>query len=66
MVIKTFKNGKRIICYITKTKQSNVDGFRVCTGKPSDINCISWFYDNLINAQFTANEYFNNRTNFLK
>ena len=38
----------------------------VCTGKPSDNCCITWSYDNIEAAEFTAKEYFDNRTNFLK
>lgn len=61
-VIKTYKNGRRIICYIT-----HYNGiFSACTGKPSDASCISWRYDNLSEAEFTANEYFNNRTKFFR
>ena len=56
-----YKKAKKIICYIKETS----NGFMVCTGKPSDVCCISWNYDNLDDAKFTANEYFNNRTNFL-
>lgn len=51
--IKTYKKGRKIICYITHYK------------KPSDASCISWRYDNLLDAEFTANEYFNNRTRTL-
>ena len=58
MVLQTFKKNRKIICYIT----GNNTGFRVCTGKPSDANCIGWSYDSLEDAEFTANEYFNNRT----
>ena len=57
-VIKTYKQCRRIICYIT-----HYDGvFSACTGKPSDACCISWIYDNFEDAEFTANEYFENRT----
>lgn len=62
MVTKLYKKGRRIICYI---KQSGGE-FIVCTGKPSDACCISWHYDNIESAEFTAKEYFDNRTNFLK
>ena len=64
MVLQKLKKDKKIICYIKKTIQSNKDGFQVCTGKPSDVSCISWFYENLSDAEFTANEYFINRTTF--
>jgi hypothetical protein len=57
-----YKKDKKIICYI----KQNSNGFIVCTGKPSDATCVSWQYDNLKDAEFTANEYFNNRTNFFK
>ena len=30
------------------------------TGKPSDACCISWHYDNIEAAEFTAKEYFDN------
>ena len=57
-IIKTYKQGRRIICYIT-----HYNGvFSACTGKPSDVCCISWKYDNLLDAELTANEYFENRT----
>ena len=59
MVLKTFKKGRRIICYILK------DGscFRAMTGKPSDASCIGWTYDNYSDAEKTAKEYFENYTN---
>lgn len=57
-IIKTYKKGRRIICYIT-----HYNGvFSTCTGKPSDACCISWKYDNLEDAEFAANEYLNNVT----
>ena len=62
MIQKLYKKGRRIICYI---KQSG-DKFIVCTGKPSDDCCITWSYDNIEAAEFTAKEYFDNRTNFFK
>lgn len=57
-IIKTFKKSRRIICYIT-----HYNGiFSACTGKPSDACCLAWKYDNLADAEATANEYFINRT----
>ena len=55
-----YKKDKKIICYI---KQIN-GIYVVRTGKPSDATCIGWHYNNLKDAEFTANEYFKNRTNF--
>ena len=56
MIVKTYKLKKRIICYIQQEK----DKFFVCTGKPSDISCLSWEYENLTDAEKTAEEYFRN------
>lgn len=60
MIVKTYKLKKRIICYIRQDK----DKFFVCTGKPSDVSCLSWQYENLTDAEKTAEEYFRNYTNF--
>ena len=60
MIVKTYKLKKRIICYIRQEK----DKLFVCTGKPSDISCLSWQYENLTDAEKTAEEYFRNYTNF--
>jgi len=61
MNTKLFKHNRKTVCYIEQYK----DKFHVKTGKPSDASCISWTYDNLNDAETTATEYFNNRTNFL-
>lgn len=61
-IIKQYKKNRKIVCYITKDSKGT---FKVCTGKPSDISCIAWSYDSLKDAEFTANEYFINRTTFL-
>lgn len=58
----TYKKYNKIICYI-KICENN---FYVNTGKPSDTTCISWKYNNIEDAKKTAEEYFNNRTNFFK
>ena len=58
-VIKQFKKGRKIICYITEHSGK----FTVCTGKPSDISCVGWTYDNMGDAETTASEFFNNYTN---
>lgn len=58
-MIKLYKNNKKIICYIKRAGA----GFRVCTGKPSDSCCLSWYYNNITEAEHTANEYFLNYTN---
>lgn len=58
MTIKTYKQGRNIICHITEYNGK----YTTKTGKPSDINCIAWFYDNLQEAEATALEYFNNFT----
>ena len=60
MIVKAYKLKKRIICYIQQEK----DKFFVCTGKPSDVSCLSWQYENLTDAEKTAEEYFRNYTNF--
>lgn len=60
MIIKTYKAGHKILCYI---KQSGENKFVVCTGKPSDAFCISWVYDNFRDAERTAEEYFLNSQN---
>lgn len=59
-IIKQWKNKRKIICYIYATLRGT---YRLCTGKPSDIQCISWEYDNVQDAVNTGNEYFNNVTN---
>lgn len=59
MIIKTYKNKRRIICYIIQTAAG---AFKVCTGKPSDSECISWKYNTLEEAESTAEEYFINYT----
>lgn len=57
-VIKVYKFKRRIICYIR-----HYNGvFSTCTGKPSDAGCISWTYNNMEEAEYTAKEYFHNRT----
>lgn len=60
-MIKAYRYRRRIICYI---RQSGT-GYSVCTGKPSDICCISWKYASLEEAERTAEEFFNNYTNVL-
>lgn len=60
MIVKSFKLKKRIICYIRQDK----DKFFVCTGKSSDISCLSWEYSTLKDAEKTAEEYFKNYTKF--
>lgn len=62
MDITTYKQGKKIVCYIKHYDKKHI----VCTGKPSDLSCLSWQYDNIEDAEKTANEYFINRTNFFK
>ena len=58
-MIKLYKNNRKTICYIKQV----ANGFRVCTGKPSDSSCLSWYYDNITDAERTANEYFLNYIN---
>lgn len=60
MIAKIYRHKRRIICYIRQEK----DKFFVCTGKPSDISCLSWEYKSLTDAENTAKEYFMNYTNF--
>ena len=59
-IIKQWKNKRKIVCYMCKTSKGT---YKVCTGKPSDVQCISWEYNNMQDATFTGNEYFNNVTN---
>ena len=66
MLLKEYKNKKKIVCYILTYERDNKKIFKVCTGKPSDASCISWTYDNLENAQRTAQEYLDNTINFFK
>lgn len=58
MIIKTFRNKRKIICYITQDSER----FTVSTGKPSDMECLSWKYDNLVEAEATAHEFFERMT----
>lgn len=60
MIVKIYKHKRRIICYIRQEKGK----FFVCTGKPSDVSCLSWQYENLTDAEKTAEEFFRNYTNF--
>lgn len=59
MTVKLYKHNRRVICYITEYKGR----YTVSTGKPSDICCISWKYDNLKDAEKTAEEYSKNYSN---
>jgi len=59
--ITYFRHNKKIVCYIKSYENKHV----ACTGKPSDASCIGWTYNTFEEAEFTAKEYFNNRTNFL-
>ena len=58
--IKLYKFNRRIIGYIYKDRLGQ---YIFNTGKPSDINCMAWTYDNLEDAIFTAEEYYINYTN---
>lgn len=58
-IIKLYKNGRRIICRIEYWNSK----YYVMTGKPSNGCCISWVYDNLEEAELTAQEYYNNSIN---
>lgn len=58
MVIKRFKHNKRTVCYIEQQREK----FYVKTGNPSDVSSMAWIYDNYEDAEFTANEFFNNFT----
>lgn len=49
-VIKTYKKGRSIICYIRHYNGK----YTACTGKPSDPCCLSWNYDNIGDAENTA------------
>lgn len=57
--VTTYKFNGKIKCYIRHYENKHI----VCTGKPSDATCISWTYDNLEDAKFTATEYFADYTN---
>lgn len=56
MIVKTYKYNRRTICYVSEFKGR----YTVSTGKPSDAYCISWKYDNLKDAEKTAEEYIKN------
>jgi hypothetical protein len=60
MIVQTYKHKNRIICYIRKNLSKGT--FSACTGKPSDTICISWNYPTIEEAQFTAQEFYNNFT----
>ena len=53
---KLYKYKNRIICYIMQSDNL----WKVCTGKPSDAACLCWKYDNYMDAEKTASEYYNN------
>ena len=59
-MLTLFKHKNRIICYVRQISETK---FTTCTGKPSDVSCISWNYDNKQDALFTANEFLNNYIN---
>ena len=59
-IIKEYKKGCVTICYIQKEK----DLYIVRTGKPSDSCCISWRYNDLDEAIFTAQDYYGNYITF--
>lgn len=63
MIFKTYKQNRKIVCYIEKTESGL---YKVKTGKPSDSACISWTYNTLAEAEATAQEYHTNRTTFFK
>jgi hypothetical protein len=56
---KLYKYKNRVICYIMQSG----DVWRVCTGKPSDRECLAWKYNNYAEAEKTAVEYYNNYIN---
>lgn len=55
-MIKLYKNGRRVVCYIQETR----NGWRTCTGKPSDATCLAWHYETRAEAEKTAAEYLAN------
>lgn len=60
-IIKRYKKRGRVICYITQSLISTGKTiFKVHTGKPSDASCLVWTYDNLNDAEKTAQEYHDN------
>ena len=64
MIVKEYKNGKKTICYISKISMSGRDLFFVSTGSPKAKQCLSWKYNTLPEAIKTAEEYFENVSNF--
>lgn len=56
-IVKYYKLDRKIKGYIRKTYNGF---FEFCTGKPSDISCLMWRYNNLKDAQKTGDEYFEN------
>lgn len=66
-VIKQYQSDGKTLCYITYSNgeyTSFKDEYKVKTGKPSDTNCLSWKYDNISDAEKTAQEYADNYTDF--
>jgi hypothetical protein len=58
MLIKKYTAKRKIVCYIKKIN----DRYIVATGKPSDVTCLTWVYDNITEATGTATEYYSNYT----
>lgn len=58
-MLRTYKLKNKIIGYI----RASGNGFRFCTGKPSDAFCLSWYYTNFTDAEATAAEYVQNYAN---
>ena len=55
-ILKIWKFNRRIRYYIVKDGNS----YMVCTGKPSDLSCLSWSYDTLEEAERNLNILANN------
>lgn len=64
MPVKLFKHKGRIICHVRRNEISGT--FSACTGKPSDLSCLSWTYNTFEEANKTASEFFINYTSALK
>ena len=57
MIVKTYKYNRRTICYISEESKGR---YTVSTGKPSKACCTIWKYNNIKDAEKTAEEYIKN------
>lgn len=64
MVLKEYKKENKTICHIAKITMGPRDLYFVRTGSPKSDRCLVWKYENLADAEKTAQEYFENVINF--